>query len=266
MTRPRLLASITLTVLSCAAARAAFAEHRANAAAPSIASQAEASRELPMIVPQSVPSPNPLLELDSQPRELKAPQHDELPVDRIFKQAQDESAPNNEIAAHQKGTARRPYIGIRVKYSTQCYLGMEENGLEVISVYPGSPGGVGGLKGKTPVSTLGLVGGALLGPLAAIVNPLLARSGAFGMDGDLIVAVDDQRVRSKDDLDAAMLKLKPGDTMYLTIIRPLPGGNHKTMKIAVKIGRETFDVAASAPPKPTASAPARESEAENYVY
>ncbi|HUA33901.1 MAG TPA: PDZ domain-containing protein [Candidatus Binataceae bacterium] len=261
-TRPSLLASITLTVIPFAVARAAFAEPQIKAATPSIASQAEASRELPMIAPQSAPSPNAMLELEPQPREAKAPEIDQLPVDRIFKQAQAESAPKPETAAHQSGTIRRPYLGIRVQYTTKCYLGMEENGLEVISVYPGGPGSVGGLKGMTPVSPLGVVGGALLGPIAGLLEP----TGAFGMDGDLIVAVDDERVRSKDDLDAAMLKLKPGDTMYLTIIRPLPGGNHKTMKIAVNIGRETFEVAASAPPPSKVSTPAPESEAENYVY
>ena len=258
LTRPRLLASITLTVVPFALARTVSAEPQTNSAMPSIASQAEASRELPMIVPQSEPSPNAMLELEPQPRESKAAQIEQLPVDRIFKQAQDECAPKPEVMAHQDGALRRPYLGIRVKYTTVCYLGMEENGLEVISVYPGSPGSVGGLRGKTPVSTLGVIGGALMGPLAG----LLAPTGAFGMDGDLIVAVDDERVRSKDDLDAAIIKLKPGDTMYLTVIRPMPGGSHKTMKIAVEIGRETFDVAANA------AAPARapRSDAENYVY
>jgi len=51
------------------------------------------------------------------------------------------------------------------------------------------------------------------------------------------VAVDDQRVRSQADFNDALAKARPGDTTYLTVVRPLPGGDHKTLKIAVTVGR-----------------------------
>ena len=73
---------------------------------------------------------------------------------------------------------------------------------------------------------------AALVPLAATVTPAASH-------GDLIVAVDDQRIRTKADLDDAMARLRPGDTMYLTVVRPLPGGDHKTMKIRVKVCAQT---------------------------
>ena len=68
----------------------------------------------------------------------------------------------------------------------------------------------------------------------------------MGHDGDLIVAVDDRRVRDQSDLESAMSRLKPGDTMYLTVIRP-QGNSHTTLKIAVRVGAVGEPVA-SAPP------------------
>jgi hypothetical protein len=69
--------------------------------------------------------------------------------------------------------------------------------------------------------------------------PLLRNSGALGTDGDLIVAVDDVRVRTPDEIRYALGHLKPGDTAYITVIRPLPGGYHRTMRIALHIDHET---------------------------
>jgi len=94
------------------------------------------------------------------------------------------------------------------------------------------------------------LGSILLLPVALYTMPLLRRSGALGEPGDLIVAVDDQRVRSKGQLLTALNHLKPGDTTYVTVIRPLPGGSHRTMRIALHIDRE---VDASGNPYPYSS-------------
>ncbi|MGH7812768.1 MAG: PDZ domain-containing protein [Candidatus Binataceae bacterium] len=135
------------------------------------------------------------------------------------------------------GFHRRPYLGISVRYTTKCYLGAEEHGLEILTVDPDSPAKRAGLRGGTGPSTLGaseITAGGMLG-LSPLVNKLIAKSGSMGLGGDLIVAVDDHRVRTQNDLDEAMARLKPGDTMYLTVIRPIPDG-HKTLKIAVHVG------------------------------
>ena len=68
----------------------------------------------------------------------------------------------------------------------------------------------------------------------------------MGHGGDLIVAVDDRRVRDQSDLESAMSRLKPGDTMYLTVIRP-EGNSHKTIKIAVRVGAVGEPIANAAP-------------------
>jgi len=58
----------------------------------------------------------------------------------------------------------------------------------------------------------------------------------FNHSGDLIVAIDDVRVRSERGLRDELEKLKPGDLAYVTVLRPLPGGVHQTIKIAIELG------------------------------
>ena len=158
----------------------------------------------------------------------------------------------NDNGGGNQRPGRRPYLGVTVRYTTECYAGMEEHGLEVVTIDPNSPAQRAGLQGRTgptAVGATGLTAGTLLGPLSMLVNPLLVRSGSLGQGGDLIVAVDDERIRSEDDLNEAMARIKPGDTMYLTVIRPTGNGNHKTMKIAVHVGTVGQPVAnASTPP------------------
>jgi S1-C subfamily serine protease len=100
---------------------------------------------------------------------------------------------------------------------------------------------------------LSALGSVLLGPVALITFPLLRASGALGTPGDLIVAVDDVRVRNKEEILHALGHLKPGDTTYITVIRPLPGGYHRTMRIALHIENETD--AAGNPIPPVGSMP-----------
>jgi hypothetical protein len=131
-----------------------------------------------------------------------------------------------------------PCLGAALEYTTKCYRGMEEHGLEVVSVDPRSGAARAGLHGQTRATALGIaggIGGALLGPLELMVLPLLEHSGALGMGGDLVLAVDDVRVRDVNEFAKAMRALKPGDSVYLTIIRPLRSGGHQTMRIRVDL-------------------------------
>ena len=131
-----------------------------------------------------------------------------------------------------------PCLGAVLEYRTKCYRGMEEHGLEVISVDPRSGAARAGLQGQTRATALGIaggIGGALLGPLELMVLPLLQRSGALGTGGDLVLAVDDIRVRDVNEFQKAMRALKPGDSVYLTVIRPVRGGGHQTLRIRVNL-------------------------------
>jgi len=72
--------------------------------------------------------------------------------------------------------------------------------------------------------------------------------GLSGKDGDLIVAVDDRRVHGEFDFRDELRKLKPGDTIYLTVVRASPQGGRQTLKIPVKVGGQSSEAAAEAPP------------------
>lgn len=205
------------------------------------------------IAPQTVPLPP-----DSGVEELPsdkayAPRRDTTLLDRNF----NPGGNNSNGDKHRK----LPYLGVSVQYTLKCYLGAEEHGLEIINVDPNSPAWRSGLNGRKSPSAVGAAAATASLMLAPLVMPLLARAGQLGTDGDLIVAVDDHRVRSQLDLEDELAKLKPGDTMYLTVIRPLPGGNHKTMKIAVKVG-EPGETMAEAGSGAANSSP----DAEQYAY
>ena len=147
----------------------------------------------------------------------------------------------------------RPYLGITVAYVSKCYQGGEEHGLEVLTIDPNSPAAQAGLQARAGMTAIGAAVSTLSGILpggSILASKALATSGAMGQGGDLIVAVDDKRVRDQSDLENAMARLKPGDTMYLTVIRPDGSDErapHKTIKIAVRVGAVGEPIANAAP-------------------
>jgi PDZ domain len=174
-----------------------------------------------------------------------APDNRENPEERAFRQSREaeiEKLDRNFHPHDPDDGHHRPYLGFDLEYTTECYLGMEEHGLEVVNVYPNSPAARAGLIGRTgstPMGDLSALGSLLLGPVALVTFPLLRKSGALGTDGDLIVAVDDVRVRNESEMLSALGRIKAGDTTYITVIRPLIGGGHRTMRIKVHVDYET---------------------------
>ena len=212
--------------------------------------------------PQGGGGDDATLEIAPQPGlAARKPAVKEIPSDRDFNPGEDDSSVDSNYRPRtENGTGdidnglssqgnnesyrphAQPYLGITVAYRSMCFNGGEEHGLEVLTVDPNSPAAQAGIHSKSGVTAMGaavttlsafLPGGSLL------TNKALETSGAMGQDGDLIVAVDDKRVRDQNDLQAEMSHLKPGDTMYLTVIRPNgtdERGPHATLKIAVRIG------------------------------
>jgi hypothetical protein len=203
------------------------------------------------------------LEIAPQPGLVaRKPAVKEIPTDRNFNPSEEGSSVDSNFRPRtENGTGdidsslgsqgngesyrphARPYLGITVAYRSMCFNGGEEHGLEVLTVDANGPAAQAGLHAQSGVTAMGaavttlsafLPGGSL------IANKALESSGAMGQYGDLIVAIDDKRVRDQSDLEAAMSRLKPGDTMYLTVIRA--NGTHETgphppaMKIAVRVG------------------------------
>lgn len=189
---------------------------------------------------------------------------DEIPSNREFHPGDDTASINRDFRPGEQdlnpnhggrvgnGTS---CLGITVNYTNYCFKGAEEHGLEVTSIDRNSPAEQAGLKAtgnKGGMIAAAETASAFLGPLQLLTNGMLEKA-AQGDRGDLIVAVDDQRVRSRADLDDAMAKAHPGDTLYFTVIRPLPKGDHATMKIAVKVGKWQPGTADSCADSTTAS-------------
>lgn len=194
-------------------------------------------------------------DIESQPGAKPSPPEvgvTEVPVDKSYRPSEEPSADARQYKPDETPQpGQHPRLGIWVMPSTKCYLGQEEEGLEVMEIDPTGPAGQAGVHNSTREGP-GPAGSALLaglsGPLSLLLVPLLERAGAFGHDGDLVVGVNDRRIRSRAELEDELSKLKPGDTTYLTVIRPLPGHAHQTMKIAVKVGE--LNQFAQAPPAP----------------
>ncbi len=222
-------------------AQSAFSGTADKVAMPSIAPQSEITGALRAPAPQSAPSPDRTLEVAPQPAASPiAPSANELPVDRAFKQSEERAALDRNFHPAPLHAARRPpYLGLTVEYTDLCFRGFEEHGVEVINVAPGSPGARAGLRGRTASSAAPDPSESMIGAIRRRIESTI-RDGSHppGSTGDMIVAVDDHRVRDRLEWEAAVGRLKPGDTAYLTVIRPVFGRNHQTLRIAVKIDRE----------------------------
>jgi hypothetical protein len=151
------------------------------------------------------------------------------------------SGPPSSMLSSNAPSPALPYLGLSVQQiDSHSTPGRSVEGLEIVSVDPGSPADIAGLKGRTAMSTLGASGataGALVAPLDIAVMPLLKKTGQLGQTGDLIVAIDDRRVTSEVDLATALADSKAGDTIYFTVLRAGNGGAHRTVKIPVKLGK-----------------------------
>lgn len=144
-----------------------------------------------------------------------------------------------------------PYLGIAVHSTTVMQPnGERQQALEVLSVDDHSPAAAAGIKGSGNPTKLGassLTASALLGPAQELLAPLLQKTGQLGRQGDLIVAADDNRVGSEDELAGELGRLKPGDTLWLTVLRQSVKGQPKAVKIPIKLGApQGADAAASA--------------------
>jgi PDZ domain-containing protein len=271
MRSPRVLIGWPLLVALLLPCASLAADHASiDNASPSIAAQPndpgnqyvparQPNDSASLRVPARQPGESTTLELAPQSSaKVPAPTSRESQQERAFRQAREDEIArlNRNFHPHDPDDEHhRPYLGLDLEYTTQCFLGMEAHGFEVVNVYPGSPAARAGLvarTGSTPLGDLKALGSVLLLPIAPITFPMLRKSGELGTPGDLIVAVDDMRVRTSSEWYSALGHIKAGDTAYITIIRPLPGGYHRTMRIALHIDHET-DAAGHIIPPPSAA-------------
>ncbi len=113
------------------------------------------------------------------------------------------------------GRVRRPALGVRtVPISSELadQIGLPVDfGLLIIGVVPGSSADEAGLRAGTERAYLGN-------------TPIM-------LGGDLIVAIDDQKIQDQDDLTQMMNNHRAGDTVKVTIYR-----NKKKMDVTVQLG------------------------------
>jgi len=239
MLHPRFLARLLVSCSLIVSLPFACETFAADMASPSFSSQTDSSG-ISRVPGEQPANSAPTLEIAPQPAD-NPPARTEVPDSREFRKSQDLASRDRNSIREDADHAHNPYIGISVEYSTHCYSNAEEHGFEITTVIPGSPAARAGLQATTPSTPMGElkdIASILFFPVAFYTVPLLRRSGALGMDGDLIVAIDDQRVRSKGEFLKVLKNLKPGDTTYFTVIRPIPGGSHQTLRIALHITRE----------------------------
>jgi len=162
------------------------------------------------------------------------PGQDETSVDRNFKPGAEDLGKNG--GGGHAGSSQS-CLGINVRYRDYCFKGAEEHGLEVASIDRNSPAEAAGLKQASNTSALSVAEMIDVIPLAnALINKKIEDQ-KESMGGDLIIAVDDERIRSRADLDDAISRAHPGDTLYLTVLRPLPHHDHQELKVAVTVGK-----------------------------
>jgi hypothetical protein len=258
MNRPIIFAAI---VLAAALLTAPYSGAQSVNSNPQVQSP-EQGQELNRPAPQGEESDS-TLELAPQPGAQK-PRVEEIPGSRGFHPDSDTSSLNRNFNtdtengdSSRRSRHGRPYLGVEVQWASECFKGAEEYGLKVTKVDPQSPASVAGLQAGSEITPAGAAAVTLTGliPLATpLLGHFLNKPGAPGNDGDLIIAVDDQRIRNQQDLDDKMAQLKPGDTLYLTVIRPNGDGSHKTLKIAVRVG-EWGQPVANADPASNRAAP-----------
>jgi hypothetical protein len=175
--------------------------------------------------------------LDTSPSPAPADSGVLNPPDEVLPALPTSGPPSSMVAS--SAPQALPYLGISVqRVASHSTPGRDVEGLEIVSVDPNSPADHAGLKGRGGMSKLGATGataGALMAPLDIVMMPLLKKTGQLGQTGDLIVAIDDQRVADESDLETALANAKPGDTMYLTIVRLAQGGARHTIKKPVRL-------------------------------
>jgi S1-C subfamily serine protease len=113
------------------------------------------------------------------------------------------------------GRVRRPALGVRtipIGPELADELGLPvDYGLLIVQVTPGGSADLAGLRGGTDRAYLGNV-------------PIM-------LGGDLIIAIDDQKVQDEQDLSQMMDNHRAGDTVKVSIYR-----NKKKMDVNVALG------------------------------
>jgi S1-C subfamily serine protease len=132
------------------------------------------------------------------------------------------------------GALEVPLLGMTLREDRgELKSGESATGLLIVALKKGSPAAIAGLAAlqETPKKVLSVVviGGSMLFPPAMILLPL-ANSLPIGRSGDLIIAADGSRVSNLLDFENQIRDAKPGEIVYLTIVR---AGMRKQVAVSI---------------------------------
>lgn len=173
-----------------------------------------AMQELPSTAPQSPLSPPVQNDGEAHPQVMEMP----TPQPPVASPAQPAPTPPQATTA-TRGTgvpAKPAYLGIAGQTVQECRY---PAGVRITRVIEGSPAQQAGLKGEGTLTWQQAMAGVLtMTPLAPLVLPFLSEH-EHGGSGDLILAVDGKRVHNREELEKEIAPLRPGDTVYFSILR-----------------------------------------------
>lgn len=165
------------------------------------------------------PVPQPPLLPETQPQGEGHPQVMEMPTAQppSALSTQPALSPQQSATARSQGAPARPaYFGAIGKTALACRY---PAGVRVSHVIEGSPAQRAGLQGEATLSWKEALAGLLaLSPVAPLAAPFIIQSDHGGY-GDLLLAVDGKRIHNHEEFTQEMERLRPGDVVYLSILR-----------------------------------------------
>ncbi len=162
----------------------------------------------------------------------------------------------SDLAPQGEGIGRRPaYLGITYDTSPGCRL---PAGVRITGMVEGSPAERAGLRAEGKVKWQQALAGLLaLSPAAPLAIPLVMSAGEDSGPGDIILAVDGKRTRSREEFAREMQRFRPGDVVYFSVLR-----RGSLVQVPVKLEK---------PPHPTALAQSSQTPSQGkgrkvYLY
>ncbi len=109
------------------------------------------------------------------------------------------------------------YLGITYDTSPSCRY---PAGVRVKGMFEGSPAQRAGLRAEGKVRWYHALTGLLaISPVAPLAIPLIMSADKDSGPGDIILAVDGERVRKREEFEQTMGRFQPRDVVYFSVLR-----------------------------------------------